>query len=75
LALATEVLCSNLLSEDSSSGGGQFVFAVGGQALLGLDELFFLPTEVVNQEFCAVGPAEKVETLQVRLPIAYVLIV
>src|ERR1700730_16238582 len=55
--------------------GGQFVFAVGGQALHGPDELFFRQTEVVNQEFCAVGPAEMVEALQVRLPIANVLVV
>src|SRR6266446_1012143 len=55
--------------------GGQFVFAVGGQALHGPNELFFRQAEVVNQEFCAVGPAEMVEALQVRLPIADVLVV
>ena len=55
--------------------GGQLVFAVGGQALYGPDELFFRQTEVVNEEFCAVGPAEMFEAFEVRLPIADVLLV
>jgi hypothetical protein len=55
--------------------GGQFVFAVGGHALHGLNELLFRYTEEVDQEFRAVSPAEMVEALQVRLPIADVLVV
>src|SRR2546427_3670740 len=43
------------------------------RSLHGPDELFFRQTEIVNEEFCAVGPAEMVEALQVRLPIADVL--
>jgi hypothetical protein len=40
-----------------------------------LTSCFFRYTEVVDQEFRAVGPAEMVEALQVGLPIADVLIV
>jgi hypothetical protein len=56
-------------------GSSEFIFTVGRQAFHCFDDLSFRQTEVVNQEFCMIGPAEVVEALQVWLPIPDVLVV
>src|SRR5260370_972642 len=55
--------------------GCEFILAVRGQAFRRLDQLSFRHAEVVDQEVCVVCPGEMVEALQVRLPIADVLII
>lgn len=55
--------------------GCEFILAVRGQAFHCLDQLSFRHAEVVDQEFCVVGTGEMFHALQVRLPIADVLII
>src|SRR6516165_1840832 len=56
-------------------GSGELVFAVGGQAFDRLHQLTFGDAEIVDQESCTVGAGEMLESLQVGLPIPYILVV
>src|SRR6267143_5659087 len=55
--------------------GCELILAIRGQAFHCLDQLSFRHAEVVDQEFRVVCPGEMFEALQVRLPIADVLII
>src|SRR5712692_212424 len=55
--------------------GCELILAIRGQTFHCLDQLSFRHAEVVDQEFCVVCAGEMFEPLQVRLPIADVLII
>jgi hypothetical protein len=74
LAFATELLRSNLSPADSSreAASSYLPSAVNRSTL---DQLSFRHAEVVDHEFCVVCTGEMFEALQVRPPIADVLII